>query len=186
MSGPKSKSMEERLWSKVEMKGEDDCWPWMAAISSTSGYGNFMITSKPKYQTSAHRVVLMLAEPLESYDDLEACHTCDNRACCNPKHLFWGTRQDNVDDMVRKGRVAKGQRLNHPNQVGDKNHAAKLTEQEVRQIKYLLSQGYGQSDVGRMMGVSNKLIWAIEHGKSWLHVGFDANAPAVMADFIAQ
>lgn len=29
----------ERFWTKVDVRGPDECWPWLAAI--TDGYGRF-------------------------------------------------------------------------------------------------------------------------------------------------
>jgi hypothetical protein len=39
---------------------------------------------------------------------MQVCHECDNPPCCNPKHHFLGTNQENTADKVRKGRQAKG------------------------------------------------------------------------------
>jgi len=45
------------------------------------------------------------------------CHTCDNPPCCNPAHVFPGTQQDNVDDMVSKDRMVTGNRRLREEQV---------------------------------------------------------------------
>lgn len=59
---------------------------------------------------------------------LHVLHKCDNPACCNPKHLFLGTNQDNVTDKVNKGR--------QPVHIGVKNPKCKLTVEQVIKIFY--------------------------------------------------
>jgi hypothetical protein len=90
----------DRYWAKVE-KGPD-CWNWTGAKSS--GYGDFYIGGRGLL---AHRVAWTM-ENGEIPTGLLVLHRCDNPSCVNPEHLFAGTYQDNADDMVSKGRQAKG------------------------------------------------------------------------------
>lgn len=80
------------------------------------------------------------------------CHHCDNRACFNPDHLWVGTRQDNVDDMVRKGRQARGLRV----------AGAKLTDEQIRDIKTSKESGVALS---KRYGVSQGYISDLRNGK---------------------
>lgn len=93
------KSVEERFWSKVKMGEPDECWEWQAYFRG-GGYGGFQWLGKP---WKSHRVAWILTNG-EVPDGLWVLHTCDNPACCNPAHLWLGTRSDNVRDMCAKGR----------------------------------------------------------------------------------
>ena len=78
----------------------------------------------------AHRFSYLLANG-ELPDNL-CCHTCDNPPCCNPKHLWDGTNKQNMEDMVAKGRGENRFKLDN---VGVKNVACKLTEEQVLAIR---------------------------------------------------
>lgn len=86
----------QRFYEKILF---DNCWLWQASIR-TSGYGAFNIGGKNCY---AHRISYEIHVG-EISENLHVLHSCDNRKCVNPKHLFLGTHQDNMLDMKNKGR----------------------------------------------------------------------------------
>lgn len=89
----------ERFWSRVDKSGGDDaCWQWIAGKGS-AGYGMVKIAKK---RWLAHQFAFFLATGHEATNLV--LHHCDNRLCCNPKHLYDGTPQDNARDMYERGR----------------------------------------------------------------------------------
>lgn len=82
------------------IKSENGCWNWIAATRGKTGYGAFKYKGKT---VDSHRVSFLFYNG-EIPDGLLVSHTCDNRLCVNPNHLFLGTHKDNYDDMVNKGR----------------------------------------------------------------------------------
>ena len=96
---------ETRFWSKVNKT--DGCWLW-TGYRFHAGYGGFHESQPKRTVRLAHRVAWELTNGLIP-DGLHVCHTCDNRSCVRPDHLFLGTNADNVADKVAKGRQAKGE-----------------------------------------------------------------------------
>lgn len=91
----------ERFWAKVR-KGQTraECWEWTACLNE-AGYGIF--GTQNKKIDRAHRISYRFYIG-QIPEGMFVCHTCDNRKCVNPKHLFLGKNIDNVNDMIRKGR----------------------------------------------------------------------------------
>jgi CRISPR-associated protein Cas1 len=91
---------EKRFWSKVDVKGDDDCWLWRAS-ESAHGYGQFRFKGTVD---KAHRVAWVISNGTIP-DGMWVLHRCDNRKCCNPKHLRLGEAQDNVGEEIGKERA---------------------------------------------------------------------------------
>lgn len=94
------RSVEDRFWSHVAIGSEDACWEWKAA-RGRQGYGAFGMGGTMRI---AHRVAFEFTHGRVLRRDELACHHCDNPPCCNPKHLFVGTKLDNARDAIAKGR----------------------------------------------------------------------------------
>jgi hypothetical protein len=89
------------------------------------------------------------------------CHSCDNPPCCNPEHLFAGTRRDNMQDMVDKGRHYRGHN----------NRPAFLTDVDVLAIYQMRDAGeLSQYQIGRRFGINERYVWLIVHGRRWRHL----------------
>lgn len=94
---PKSKPIEERFFSKIQK--QKSCWLWNAS-RMPKGYGQ--LNDKGKVWR-AHRLSWVIHYgPIP--ENLFVCHSCDNPPCVNPKHLWLGTRSENMKDMILKGR----------------------------------------------------------------------------------
>lgn len=151
------RSLEERFWSKVDKS--KDCWEWLARKLPHKGYGVFWREGK---MNRAHRVSYEMTYG-EIPKDMHVLHKCDNPACVRPEHLFLGTNDDNVADRVQKERSALG--------VGEDNNRAKLTEQDIRDIRAEHATGKsGYVKLAKRYNVVPSTIRDIVHCKTWSHV----------------
>lgn len=147
----------DRFWQYVR-KG-DGCWEWTGARSS--GYGTFGLTRD--IMVGAHRFSYEFANgPIPS--GLQVCHTCDNKPCVRPDHLFLGTAADNAADMDAKGRRKPA------GAVGSSNSHVKLTEDQVREIRLRRAAGEQAKSLAAEFGVSDTLVSYIARRTVWRHV----------------
>lgn len=150
-----SENLKERFFSRVERRGEDECWPWIGR-QDENGYGVFDIGNRPHI---ASRISLGIELGKELPAEIFACHHCDNPPCVNPKHLFPGTQKDNMQDAGRKGRVGG----NH-GRIGTRINTSKLDEVKVVEIKRSSAPA---KFFAEKYGVSTTAINLIRKGKNW-------------------
>lgn len=143
---------------KVQVRGADDCWPWIGNWRTPEGYGRMRLGGVELRAT--HMALILDGRPRPAAPNDQALHgPCSNPACCNPRHLRWGSLAENMRDKVKLGREY------HP--TGEKHGAAKLTDDAVRYIRR-------SSEVYRVLadqfGVDRTLIGLVKRGQIWKHV----------------
>lgn len=105
-------------------------------------------------------------------EGLEACHNNGNPADNRLENLRWDTPASNIADQVKHG--------TRVDNSGEANWAAKLTDEDVREIRraYGPATGKGSHTIGRptqaelaaKYGVTQPQISFILRGKGWTHV----------------
>ena len=148
-----------RFWSKVNMRGPDECWPWIASKThGGGGYGRFKITS----YTSVHsnRVAWTLHHGRDP-GDLIIRHSCDNPPCCNPAHLEIGTHADNTRDKIERGRWRGGRN------DGVNNPRAKIDETHLEQIVAGLKLGLNNKQIAEGLPIGHATVSRIRVGLAW-------------------
>lgn len=136
----------------------DECWIWPFRLHHTSKYGQISFDSR---EWHVHRLVLVLLG-FEMPASLDACHTCDNPPCFNPKHLFPGSTQENIDDMIRKGRMRPPR--------GETVGLSKLKEEDIRYILRAPRYFGANVELARKFRVSESAISSVIKRKTWKHV----------------
>lgn len=142
-----------RFWKKVDKT--TSCWNWVGFINK-KGYGSIWYNGE---NMRVHRFSYFIHFG-EIPKDLNVCHSCDNPKCVNPKHLFIGTTQDNVDDKIKKGRGANGIKS-----VGN----AKLSVQDVINIREMCKTS-AQYKVAQNFNITGSTISEIVNRKTWGYI----------------
>lgn len=150
------KTLEQRFWEKVDIRGEDECWRWLRSQDG-HGYGVFGIGRKTY---KAYRIAYIISNG-GIPDGFIVCHRCNNRICVNPSHLYAGTVSDNAQDSIRAGTYY------HYEALGEDTGFAKLKNSDVIDIKKMLRDGKSCNSIGLMYGVTRTAIWCIKHEKTW-------------------
>jgi hypothetical protein len=149
-------SLDDRFWSHVRRSNPNECWPWMAS-RSYFGYGRVNVGGE---MVAAHRVAWELTNgPIPP--GLCVCHKCDNPPCCNPAHLFPGSKADNTHDMMKKGRRP------HIAIYGESHVNAKLTWAIIPDIRARRASGEHVADIAARYGVNPTAISHVLSGRTW-------------------
>ena len=156
----------EILWSKVDKRGPDECWPWKG-YRNAQGYGRTWIGDKGYY---AHRVIYDLAHPgeiaLQAPKKASSTgflrHRCDNPPCCNPAHLLIGTHADNMRDKIERGRQVSYTSIGSPR--------AKLTAEDVQWIRFHKKRGVSMVALEKLYEVSRATIHGVVYGRHYKDV----------------
>jgi hypothetical protein len=154
----------EVLWSKIDVKTEDECWNWKG-YKNEDGYGRTWINDCGYY---AHRVIydlvypniITLSAPKNTDETGFILHTCDNPSCCNPKHLWVGNCSENIADKVKKGRSADFS--------GDKGPNCKLSMAQAQEIRQKRKDGISAKELANQYGVSISSVKTLLAGKSYV------------------
>lgn len=133
------------------------CWEWRGARNS-AGYGTVNLQGKSHFLHRLMYTVYYGAIPPKMF----VMHSCDNKKCCNPKHLSVGSHAENMQDMVRKGRSG----------LGAKNSMARLTEAQVVAIRAAKAAAkgaphWGNGRFAKKYGVNHATISLAASGKNW-------------------
>lgn len=132
----------------------DDCLKWPFSTDD-SGYGSIRYEDRT---TSPHRLMCILAHGERPTADHEVAHNCGkgDEGCVNPKHLRWATHTENETDKLLHG----------THQRGERNHRAKLSEDDVRDIRRL-SGHLTRQEIANSYGVHRTTIGDIIRRKRW-------------------
>jgi hypothetical protein len=155
----------ERFDEKVGPPDENGCTRWLGGttIKGSKAYGLFYARGQMR---PAHRWIYEDTHG-ELPRNIDVCHKCDVRLCVNLDHLFAGTRKENMEDAVRKGRTSHVAR---PSMQGSNHHQATLTDEQVKAIRKRHDEGTKKRALSEEYGVSFQSIRRIVRRISWSHI----------------
>jgi hypothetical protein len=162
---PYDPEWERRFWLKVDRRGDDECWPWLACTIGKGSNRRGQVTAFagfPRRFMTAGRAAYLIA--FGEFDlNLSVCHKCDVPLCVNPAHLFLGTQRDNLRDCIRKGRFnPKGVRP-----TGNYHHRSKINERVAAEIRAAYAAGESTPKIARRIGVGISTVGDVVRGVRW-------------------
>lgn len=146
--GPQPKPF-DAVWDRIKTGSPDECWEWQGCRLPT-GYGKI---GRNGVTYVTHRVVWELTNG-SIHEGMVVCHRCDNPPCCNPNHLFLGTKGDNTADMISKGRLAVSFQLGH----------TKLSPEDLAAIR---ADKRTSREIAKAYDIHPGHVWRIRAGKRW-------------------
>lgn len=147
----KSESIEQRLIRNVHKT--ESCWVWLGCKNA---YGYGVMAYKMKRQLAHRWAYQIFNGPLKK--GLGVLHKCHNPSCVNPRHLYLGNQKQNMRDCVLASRQNRG----------FKNGQAKLTEDKVKQILFLLkTRQFLDREIAMEFEINRGTVNSIKLGKRW-------------------
>ena len=145
------KPLAARFWTKVDRKGEDECWAWLGA---TVRFGRGRIVDGQSVRLATH-----VALELHGHQPLPpktlVLHTCDHPWCVNPRHLYVGDQKQNMRDRDSRQR----------------NASARLTPDDIRAIRGLISDGVlTRKQIAERFNIPLRYTWEISSRRVWAWV----------------
>ena len=137
------------------------CWEW-----KTGSEDRYPVFWDGKRSVSAHRYALERKLGRRLKRNEMSLHTCDNKRCVRPSHLFAGVALDNSKDMIRKGRKERGESV-----VGSAAERLILTEADIIPIRDRYAAGETCKQIAKDFPCTPDNILAVVRGKSWKHIG---------------
>uniref|UniRef100_A0A6M3J2R7 Putative homing endonuclease n=1 Tax=viral metagenome TaxID=1070528 RepID=A0A6M3J2R7_9ZZZZ len=151
---------QRRFWDGVDRGSDNVCWNWNRSVTR-HGYGSIRFNSAPhcNHSLGVHTVAYrMCVGPVP--DGIMVLHDCGNRRCCNPRHLYLGTAQDNANDRERDGRTTHGL----------EQHNARLTESQVVEIRRRMKAGEPAKYLAVEYGITQPSVRCAGLGLTWKHL----------------
>lgn len=155
-----------RLKKEVVVDAQTKCWNFRSQLKRPH-----MVWNKGKPIPTTRAVLIEFSG--QDKKGLCCCHSCDNPWCINPKHLWWGTRQENSADMGRKGRAS---RTLYPEKTrGEKHWKAKLTKRDIIFIRREFVRGTrwapgNRASLAKQFSISESHVRTIACGATWKHI----------------
>lgn len=150
----------ERIRKRVTVDPVTGCWNYDGYLTP-AGYGViYVVVDDVRYagrrKSSPRLVHRVMCEDAHGVPPVGTVvrHGCDNRRCCNPAHLSYGTQEENVEDARKRDRYSRGVR----------HHNSVLTEEQAREIYVSVETARVTAD---RYGVSESAVFCIWNGYTW-------------------
>lgn len=138
----------------------NDCWEWQGS-KNRNKYGQIRYENKSGMML-VHRLSYLIFKG-EIPNGMFVCHSCDNKSCCNPDHLWLGTPHDNNQDCLNKNRHYKGKQ-------GCESHKSKFKKEQILSIRKRIENGETAKKIANEFRVQQHTILAIKNKKTYKNI----------------
>lgn len=156
-------SLVTRFWAAVDRRGDDECWPWTKSLRNKNNpHGSYGAIKQGEKLLNSHCVSFAIHHG-EVPKGKIVLHSCDNRLCCNPKHLSAGTPGKNIKEMHERGRA------NMP--IGERAWNVRITSEQARLILAVqIVTGLGERRIAKRVGIPYSTVKGVIARKNWRHI----------------